>query len=81
MAHPLGGKVDAHRALAEIAQDDALAEAAAMFSGAAEIRNQLLALGQNRTAISNISIAVTLQFEGKLRVSRPSISERAPCPP
>src|SRR6266851_6134609 len=33
------------------------------------------------TAISNISIAVTLQFEGKLRVSRPSISERAPCPP
>src|SRR5882672_804581 len=48
MPDPLRGQVDAHWALAEIAQDNTLAEPAAIFAGAARVCNQLLALGQNR---------------------------------
>src|ERR1700704_5283899 len=39
MAPALRGKVDAHRPLAKIAQHHALAETAAIFSGATGIRN------------------------------------------
>ena len=69
-------------ALDEVAQHDALAEAAAVLAGAAESGISSLHSVSTGTAISNISIGVTLQFDGKLSVSRPSSSSNAPpCPP
>ena len=81
MPDALGGEIDAHRPLAEIAQDDALAEAASVLAGTAESAISSLHSVRTGTAISNISIAVTLQFDGKLKVSSPSSSGAPPCPP